>query len=52
MHRFEQAMCLVILLFPIVVGADWIDKKGNKVPDSANMKSEEDFVAQLVIIDN
>ena len=40
------------MLLAIAASAGWVDKQGNKIPDSDHMKSAGDLVAQLVITDN
>ncbi|MCR4346860.1 MAG: hypothetical protein NUV55_06630 [Sulfuricaulis sp.] len=43
---------MIILLISSTTNAGWVDKQGNKIPDSDNMKSAGDLIAQLVITDN
>jgi hypothetical protein len=52
MSRINQALIIITLLVHSVANAGWVDKQGNKIPDSDNMKSVGDLIAQLVITDN
>jgi len=52
MNQMKYTLLVIGFLFATVASAEWIDKQGNKIPDSDNMKSEANFIAQLVITDN
>jgi hypothetical protein len=52
MGHIKQAILIFSLLVHSVVNAGWVDKQGNKIPDSDNMKSVGDLIAQLVVTDN
>ena len=52
MSRINLALIIITLLVHSVANAGWVDKQGNKIPDSDNMKSAGDLIAQLVITDN
>jgi hypothetical protein len=46
---------LLFAIFLVLSGAaeaGWIDKQGNPIPDSDNMKSVGELIAQLIITDN
>jgi len=48
-----KALALLIMLTIVnPASAGWIDKQGNEIPDSDNIKSAESFIAQQVITDN
>jgi len=48
----NKAFLIALILLSETVKAGWIDKQGNSITDSDNMKSSIDFIAQLVITDN
>jgi hypothetical protein len=52
MEYIKYALLGFGLLLALTGNAGWIDKQGNKIPDSDHMKSTGDFVAQLVITDD
>ena len=39
-------------MFPFTAQSEWADKEGNIIPDSENMKSAGDLIAQLIITDD
>ena len=45
-------MFIFLFFQAVAVNAGWVDKQGNKIPDSDNMKSVGDLIAQQVITDN
>lgn len=48
-----NGMSLVIgILLSALANAGWVDKQGNRIPDTDYMKSVGDLVAQLVVTDN
>lgn len=51
MRNFVLALIISILLLSAVVNAGWIDKQGNKISDSDNMKSVDNLIAQLILTD-
>ncbi|MCU7833933.1 MAG: hypothetical protein KZQ83_01680 [gamma proteobacterium symbiont of Taylorina sp.] len=51
MSRIKHVLLTIALLFSSTVNAGWVDKQGNKIHDSNNMKSVGDLIAQLVITD-
>ncbi len=51
MRNFMWALIISILLLSAVVNAGWIDKQGNKIPNSDNMKSVGNLIAQLILTD-
>ncbi|MCB1770939.1 MAG: hypothetical protein KDJ31_14780 [Candidatus Competibacteraceae bacterium] len=52
MKRVSAFLLLSLFLLSAVAEAGWVDKQGNPIPDSGNMKSVGDLIAQLVITDN
>lgn len=52
MNHIKQVLTIFVLLFTTAANAGWVDKQGDKVPDSDHMKSAGSFIAQLVITDN
>jgi len=52
MRRINGVLLACGLLLSSLANAGWVDKQGNKIPDSDHMKSVGDLIAQLVITDN
>jgi len=52
MRLIKLTLIVIALLLTSISNAGWVDKQGNKIPDSDNMKSAGDLIAQLVITDN
>ncbi len=51
MNKFLAfSSCMLISSF--AYSANWIDRSGKEVPDSENMKSSKDFIAQLILTNN
>ena len=51
MKTIMKLLIATAFLFPTVVNAGWVDKQGNKIPDSDNMKSAGDLSTQLILTD-
>ncbi|MEW8660458.1 MAG: hypothetical protein AB2603_19270 [Candidatus Thiodiazotropha endolucinida] len=52
MKELSAILLSLLILLSSVAKAEWVDKQGNPIPDSDNMKSVGDLIAQLVITDN
>ena len=52
MKEISALLLSAFILISPIAKAGWVDKQGNPIPDSSNMKSVGDLVAQLVITDN
>lgn len=52
MNLAKYVFLTLTLLFSVSAIAEWIDKQGNVVPDSDNMKSVGKLIAQQIITDN
>ncbi len=52
MNHIKQALLIFALVSCSAANAGWVDKQGNKIPDSDHMKSVGNLIAQLVITDN
>ncbi|MCG8052888.1 MAG: hypothetical protein AB2688_02755 [Candidatus Thiodiazotropha taylori] len=52
MKEISALLLTAFILISPIAKAGWVDKQGNPIPDSGNMKSVGDLVAQLVITDN
>ena len=52
MKHFSGSILLSLFLLSAAAIAGWVDKQGNPIPDSDNMKSVGDLIAQLVVTDN
>ncbi len=52
MKEILALLLSAFLLLSPLANAGWVDKQGNPIPDSDNMKSVGDLIAQLVITDN
>ncbi len=51
MSRIKHTCIILTLLISANTNAAWIDKQGNLIPDSDNIKSVGDLIAQLVVTD-
>lgn len=47
-----KLILIITLLSTTIANAGWIDKQGNKIPDSPHMKSVGNLISQLVITDD
>ena len=52
MKGITSILLAVSIILSGVAEAGWVDKQGNPVPDTDNMKSVGDLIAQLIITDN
>lgn len=52
MNEISAFLLSAFILTSPIAKAGWVDKQGNPIPDSDNMKSVGDLIAQLVITDN
>lgn len=52
MRGINGALLIMAALLSFTANAGWVDKQGNKIPDSDHMKSAGDLIAQLVVTDN
>ncbi len=52
MKGFSAIVLASLLILSGVAEAEWIDKQGNPIPDTDNIKSVGDLIAQLIITDN
>ncbi len=43
---------LVFLLFTMLLNAQWVDEKGNKIPNSSDMQSQGEFSVKIISTDN
>jgi len=51
MKYTSQFLTFFLLLFTVTTNASWVDKQGNIIPDTDNMKSVGNLIAQLVVTD-
>lgn len=52
MKKIFAILLSALIFLSSIANAGWVDKQGNPIPDSDNMKSAGDLIAQLVITDN
>jgi len=52
MNRIKYVLLTCFLLFTASLNAGWVDKQGNQVPDSNDMKSVGKLIAHQIITDN
>ncbi|MES9957605.1 MAG: hypothetical protein ABW086_11180 [Sedimenticola sp.] len=52
MNHIKVVLLVITYLLASAAIAGWMDKQGNKIPDSDHMKSVGDLIAQQVITDN